>query len=50
MRTKDGYCKMRVRAYSSIGQSSGLIIRWFQVQVLVGPPLFSARSTRRIDC
>ena len=27
------------RAYSSIGQSSGLIIRWLQVRVLLGPPL-----------
>lgn len=28
------------RAYSSVGQSSGLIIHWSQVQVLVGAPSF----------
>ena len=27
------------RAYSSVGQSSGLIIRWSQVQVLLGPSI-----------
>ena len=27
-----------VWAHSSVGQSSGLIIRWSQVRVLLGPP------------
>ena len=34
------------RAYSSVGQSSGLIIRWSQVQVLVGPPNYTETRTR----
>src|SRR5437762_12945592 len=40
-----------LRAHSSVGQSGGLIIRWSQVRVLVGPSfvfLPSQRSSFRI--
>src|SRR2546422_1532982 len=35
-----------LRAHSSVGQSGGLIIRWSQVRVLVGPPFVFLPSQR----
>src|SRR5690606_14480526 len=35
---------LQIGAYSSVGQSSRLIIDWSQVQVLLGPPFPSVMS------
>ncbi len=36
------------RAHSSVGQSGGLIIRWSEVRVLLGPPMFFKEDKFRI--
>jgi hypothetical protein len=37
-----------MRAHSSVGQSGGLIIRWSEVQVLLGPPEHRDALTRGV--
>ncbi len=45
MNKKSLYSK---RAHSSVGQSGGLIIRWSEVRVLLGPPMFFKEDEFRI--
>ena len=38
--------RILIRAHSSVGQSGGLIIRWSEVQVLLGPPEVLGRNMK----